>query len=59
MAKPSLFYSAQEAADLYGCCYETMRKYIRLGFIPGGEKIGSRFIVRKTVFDQWLKENAA
>lgn len=49
-----LFYSAPEAAKLAGWHPETMRRYGKLGLVPGYRLIRKRYVFMCDEFDAWL-----
>lgn len=51
-----LFYSAPEAAKLAGWHPETMRRYGKLGLVPGYKLIGKRYVFMCDEFDLWLEK---
>ena len=50
-----LFYTAPEAAKLAGLHPETMRRYGKLGLVPGWALVGKRFVFMCDEFDAWLE----
>lgn len=48
------FYSANEAARLAGLNQQTVRRWAKLGLIPGYELFGKRYVFMREPFDLWL-----
>lgn len=51
-----LFYTVPEAARKANCHPETMRRYGKLGMVPGWKKVGERWVFERAPFDEWLAE---
>lgn len=47
-------YTVLEAAQRANLHPNTLRKYIKDALIPGAEKLGGRYVIRKDLFDAWV-----
>jgi excisionase family DNA binding protein len=53
-AQEKMVYRITEVAGLLGIGRQHASRLIREGQIPGGLRLGTRTVVRKAVFDEWI-----